>query len=282
MKGPLKTHGGKRYLAKRLIALMPPHTHFVEPYAGGLAVLLAKSPEGISEVVNDLDGRFTNFWKVLRGEALFASLRRQVQAIPFSEIEWNQAKDYLNSVKGKPTRKEMVERAVSFFVLCRQSMSGRCKEFSPLTRNRTRCEMNEQAASWLNAIEGLPTVHARLKRVVILHRPALEVIRSQDGPGVLFYLDPPYLPDVRASKGAFGEFEMTTEQHEELLDTITGLQGMVMISGYASELYDSRLTGWSRQEFDLPNNAGSGEHKRRMTEVVWMNFQLNSQSEVAA
>jgi DNA adenine methylase len=281
MKGPLKTHGGKRYLAKRLVALMPPHTHYVEAYAGGLAVMLAKSPEGISEVVNDLDGRFTNFWKVLQDDDLFARFRKRVQAIVFNETEWREAQAYLDTATSRPNRKEMVERATRFFVLCRQSMSGRCQEFSPLTRNRTRCGMNEQAASWLNSIENLPAVHSRLKRVVILNRPAVEVIRSQDGPGVLFYLDPPYFPDVRADKKTFGKFDMTVQQHEELLDGITGLQGMVMLSGYASPLYDTRLAGWSRQEFDLPNNAGAGDHKRRMVEVVWMNFRPAQTSEAA-
>ena len=38
----------------------------------------------------------------------------------------------------------------------------------------------------------MPAVHARLKRVVVLNRDALDVIRTQDGPGTLFYLDPPY------------------------------------------------------------------------------------------
>ena len=85
--------------------------------------------------------------------------------------------------------------------------------------------MNEQASSWLNAIDGLPAVHARLQRVVILNQPALEVLRSQDGPSSCFYCDPPYLPDTRTSKKAFGPFEMTVEQHEELLDAITGLAG---------------------------------------------------------
>ena len=33
---PLKWHGGKHYLADRIIRLMPAHTHYVEPYAGGL------------------------------------------------------------------------------------------------------------------------------------------------------------------------------------------------------------------------------------------------------
>ena len=52
---PLKWHGGKSYLAGRIVAMMPAHTHYVEPYAGGLSVLLAKEPEGVSEVVTDLD-----------------------------------------------------------------------------------------------------------------------------------------------------------------------------------------------------------------------------------
>lgn len=61
--------GGKQYLADRIIDKMPPRCknpnapdsgdpgwlHYVEPYAGGLAVLLANDPQGISEVVNDLN-----------------------------------------------------------------------------------------------------------------------------------------------------------------------------------------------------------------------------------
>src|SRR6185312_9978188 len=79
MDGPLKWHGGKHYLAPKIVALFPPrrsdanpdgYVHYVEPYAGGLAVLLASDPEGVSEVANDLDGGLTNFWRVLQDEAL--------------------------------------------------------------------------------------------------------------------------------------------------------------------------------------------------------------------
>lgn len=53
---PYKWHGGKRYLAKWTIGHMPDHTHHVEPFYGGGSVLLAKDPEGLSEVANDING----------------------------------------------------------------------------------------------------------------------------------------------------------------------------------------------------------------------------------
>jgi DNA adenine methylase len=277
MNQPLKWHGGKHYLASQIVALMPPHTHYVEPYAGGLAVLFAKPCEGVSEVVNDLDHDLTNFWQVLQDEALYRRFRRRVQAIPFSEVEFQNALEWL----ARKGRKQQVGRAVRFFIVCRQSMAGRMKDFTPLSRTRTRRGMNEQASAWIKAIDGLPAVHARLRRVVVLNQPAVEVIKSQDGPTSLFYLDPPYLPDTKTSQ-AFGDLEMTVEQHEELLGVITKLQGKVMISGYASRLYDDRLAGWHRHTFKLPNSAAAGVVKRAMTEVVWCNFPPVAQAQEVA
>ena len=50
----LKYHGGKHYLASKIIALMPPHIHYVEPYFGGGSVLLKKDPMNTSEAINDI------------------------------------------------------------------------------------------------------------------------------------------------------------------------------------------------------------------------------------
>ena len=73
----------------------------------------------------------------------------------------------------------MVERAVNFFIRCRQSRAGCFKDFATLSRTRTRRGMNEQASAWLTVIDGLPEVHARLKRVVILNHDALDVIGNR-------------------------------------------------------------------------------------------------------
>lgn len=278
MNGPLKYHGGKHYLAQQIVSLMPPHLHYVEPYFGGGAVLFAKSGEGVSEVANDINGGLMNFWRVLQEKKAFAEFRRRVEAIPFSEPQWEEAKEAL-AQESNGKCKVSIDRAVAFFVLCRQSMSGRCEDFAPLSKNRTRRGMNEQASAWIRCIDGLPAIHERLRRVVVLNRPALELIRTHDTPNTLFYLDPPYLPETRTSNGVFGPFDMTQEQHQELLDTINGLQGKVMLSGYPSQLYENALAGWHRHEFELPNNAARDVAKRRMTECIWCNFKTRAQKE---
>jgi DNA adenine methylase len=244
---------------------MPRHVHYVEPFAGGLAVLLAKDPEGVSEVVNDLDGALMNFWRVLQNTDDFVRFERVVQAVPFSEVEWEATARKLDD-------SDPVTRAVGFFIRVRQSLAGRTNRFAPLSRSRTRRGMNEQSSAWLNCIEGLPAVHARLHGVAILNRPALEVIRSQDGAETLYYLDPPYLPETRAATEVYGAFEMTEDQHRELLAALRKVRGKVMLSGYRSGFYDQLLDGWRRHDFELPNNAAGGAAKRRMTECLWCNF----------
>lgn len=273
MKSPTKYHGGKTYLASKIVPLMPPHLHYVEPYAGGLSVLLAKDPEGVSEVVNDLDGRLINFWHCLACPRSFEAFQRKMEGIPFCEKMWRQALERLNT-PCEASAMICLGCAEAFFVCCRQSLAGRMDAFAPLSKTRVRRGMNEQASAWLNAVEGLPAVHARLNRVVILGpKPALEVIQQQDGPDTLCYLDPPYLHETRATTEEYA-YEMTKADHFKLLDHLGSVRGKFLLSGYRSAMYDhaARTFGWNRHDFELPNNAAGGATKRRMTESLWCNF----------
>lgn len=279
MNQPLKWHGGKGPLTSWIISHFPPrctnpnapaeddagYLHYVEPFFGGGAVLLANDPEGISEVANDLNAELANFWTVLALPTMFEKFRRCVEATPFSEDAFDAAGDF--------DADDELTAAWLFFVRCRQSMSGRMDSFAPLTRNRTRRGMNEQASAWLNAIEGLPEVHARLKRVVILNRTACEVIQQQDGPRTLFYLDPPYLHSTRTTTGEY-EHEMSEAEHAGLLGILSKIKGRFVLSGYHSELYDkvAKQFGWRVSEKETDNKSGKGAKKQRRTEVLWMNF----------
>ena len=99
----------------------------------------------------------------------------------------------------------------------------------------------------------------------------MDVIKQQDGPKTLFYLDPPYLSSTRASNGNY-EHEMTEGQHIRLLEVIQGCEASVMLSGYPNELYDVHLTGWHRHDFEIDNKVSGSKEKRRMIESVWCNF----------
>lgn len=275
--GPLKWHGGKAYLAKQIVELMPPRDkwlHYVEPYFGGGAVLLANDPEGISEVVNDKDRGLINFWNVLKEDHLFERFKRMAEATAFSEEEFAKAKIICEMASFVPSNDQgAIRLAVEFFTFCRQSLAGRMKGFTGITKTRVRRGMNNEVSAWLTAVEGLPAVHERLKRVLILNRDALDVIRSQDGPQTLFYCDPPYLHETRATTGEY-EHEMTEQQHKDLLNLLAGIEGKFMLSGYGSYLYYDMqgLMDWNRHDFDLPNQAAGGSTKRRMTECVWTNY----------
>lgn len=269
---PLKWAGGKNYLAERIIALMPKHVHYVEPFFGGGAVLLQKDPQGVSEVVNDLNCQLTNFWHVLQSAELFAEFVRLCQATPFSELEWIES-DLADANPNPLANWAKAEEAHRFFIRCRQSRSGMFKDFATLSRTRTRSGMNEQASAWLNAVEGLPAVHARLKRVVILNRPAVDVIRQQDGPATVFYCDPPYVHGTRATKDLYAH-EMTDAQHCELLEALAGIQGKFLLSGYPNSLYDpiASRCGWTRHDFEIDNKLSGSKTKAKEIEAVWCNF----------
>lgn len=266
-------------MAKRIIALMPKHIHYVEPFFGGGAVLLEKDPfdstkywgeksyeQGVSEVANDINGDLMNFWKILQDDETFVRFQRIVQAVPFSQTEWQDAE-----TRQHPIQPLDVEAAVGFFIRCRQSRAGEFKDFGTLSRNRTRRMQNEQASAWWNCVEGLPAVHTRLKRVVILNDDAVKVIRAQDGEKTLFYLDPPYVHSVRATTGNY-KYEMTEDDHRGLLDMIVQCKGKVMLSGYPNPVYEKELRGWNRHDFAIDNKASGAKTKRLMTEAIWTNF----------
>lgn len=266
---PIKIHGGKDGLAPKIVKLFPKtYLSYVEPYAGGCSVLLAADPEGHSEVINDIDGELMNFWEVLQVPEWFDSFSRIINAIPFSEKTFNDLPDlYVYS-------HVEIRRAIKFFIMCRQSLSGRRKDFTAISTNRVRRGMNEQVSAWLTAVEGLPAVHERLKRVLILNRKALDVILQLDNWQTLFYLDPPYLHETRRTIKEYGQFEMSADDHNQLLQVLTLIKGKFILSGYRSELYDgyAKHHKWRRVEFKQPNSAAGGKKKRIMTECCWMNY----------
>lgn len=261
---PIKWHGGKSYLAQRIIELFPPHTHYAEPFAGGLAVLLAKNPEGISETVNDLNRELSDFWQVLATTP--DRMLRELWGTPFSQERWTAAETQLAD-------SDRVRRATAFFIRARQSRQGLMKDFATPT-TRTRRGMNENVSAWLTAVDGLPDVHQRLRRVEIRNMDAIEFIRKYDHANCLFYCDPPYLHETRTAKDAY-QNEMDVSQHERLLLTLVDIKGRFILSGYPSDLYNgvANMNGWHRVDIEIDNKSSGKKVKDVKTECLWMNYE---------
>lgn len=64
-------------------------------------------------------------------------------------------------------------------------------------------------------------------------------------------------------------YEMSAEDHEELLEALLRHKGPVLISGYDTELYQDMLCKWERRE-----NVAYSKACSRKKEVLWMNFKL--------
>lgn len=106
LKAPFPYMGGKSRIARVIWQRFGDVPNFVDPFAGSLAVLLARPPfDGNRiETVNDLDGHIVNFWRALQHDpdevAYYADW-------PVSELDLHARGDWLYY---RPDAREWVER----------------------------------------------------------------------------------------------------------------------------------------------------------------------------
>jgi len=260
IRPPVKWHGGKYYLAERIIAHFPSHRIYLEPFGGAASVLLNKRPVDV-EAYNDLDLRITRLFRILQRQG--KEFIDRVRLIPYSQKEFDDARVY-------PPDATDLDKAICDFVRWRQSFGGKGQTWS-YTTSRARGGMAGDVNGWWTAIEGLPQIIDRLKRVQILHQPAIEAIRRFDSSETLIYCDPPYLHETRDrnSLDIYG-VEMSRDEHEELASVLGACKSTVILSGYPSALYDRLFSAWKRVEFDIANHASGGHKKARETEILWI------------
>jgi DNA adenine methylase len=164
-------------------------------------------------------------------------------------------------------RDDPLQAAVRFLVRNRFSRGGLGTDFAWSDRLRSGQPADRNA--WVTIEREVPRIAHRLARVELRCQETVEVIAETDGPGTLYYLDPPYPHGTRTARDIY-EHEMSEADHARLVEVVTRCRGMVAISGYAHPLYDEALSGWDRIEFDMPNHAGQTRSKPRRVEVLWL------------
>jgi DNA adenine methylase len=178
MRGPLSYIGGKNRLAKQIIAMLPAHTTYVEPFSGGAQVFFHKPPSEV-EVLNDLDREIVNFYRVCQWHH-----DELIRYFKFSLVSRSQFDLFKTT---DPAALTDIQRAARYLYLQKTCYGG-------LVRHKNYGGNVTQPPGF--NIERLPEIledsHARLARVQIESLPYEQVLERYDRPTTLFYLDPPY------------------------------------------------------------------------------------------
>ena len=251
---PLRYHGSKWRLAPWIISHFPPHRTYCEPYAGGAGVLLRKSPSEV-EIYNDLDARVVNFFRVARNHP--AELMTQLLLTPYARAE---------AVACREPSADPIEDARRSCAASWQLFGGGQGQWHTGFRVQRPDSANCTTAIWQRLPLQLPAVAARLRRVHIENLDAIECIRRYDSPSTLFYLDPPYLPELRSKwrKTAY-RHEATPADHAQLATVLQQIAGMAIVSGYPSRLYADLYAGWTYVTTATRTDRGVS-----VTESLWI------------
>lgn len=248
--------GAKWGMAEQIISLMPKHRSYLEPFFGSGAVLFNK-PKSAIETVNDIDGEIVNFFRVLRERP--EELAYAVSMTPYARDVFDDA----HANRGT----DDFDRAYRFAI--RSKMGHGFKTYQKtgfkvdvFARERSYC-----VGGWNRLPAGLMEAAVRLKEVQIENRPALDLIKKFNHENVLIYADPPYLLETR--RGKQYRYEMTEQDHLELLEALKQHSGYVILSGYPSEMYDRELHGWS-----VIHRKSHNQNADKRTEALWCNFDI--------
>jgi DNA adenine methylase len=254
MSALVRYHGGKVRLADKIIGLFPAHDCYTEPFGGGAAVLLAK-PRSRLEVYNDMDGDMVTLFRVLRDAP--DELASAISITPFARAE------HEASYEQAGTDLERARR-----VLIRSHFGHGSSGIHRKTGFRAAGMRSGTLPvhGWAKLPETIKIAAERMRGGVIEQRPAVQVMLAHDGEQTVHYVDPPYLPETR-DKGRDYRHEMTRDDHAALLDSLRNMKGHVVLSGYASTLYDDALHDWRRIEI-----KAMADRAAKRTEVIWCNF----------
>lgn len=264
----LRYFGGKWKLAPWLLSIFPPHRIYVEPFGGGASVLMRK-PRVYAEVYNDLNTEVVNVFRVLRDPDHAEKLCHLLTLTPFSREDFKEA--YIQTDDPIEAARRTIERSfMGFGTSALETPRGMRTRASIWGHTGFRRNSNRSgttpAHDWAKYPSQVIAFCERLQGVVIENKLAVDVIHDHDRVDTLHYVDPPYVMDSRGDRRHEYRHEMTDDDHRGLAQALRNAKGMVILSGYPSELYRELYGDWETIERD---HYADGARPR--VECVWLN-----------
>ena len=226
---PFNYQGGKSNIAEWVISHFPVNhrkLHYVEPFAGSLAVLF-KKPRAELESISDINKNIYYFFKALRDDydALMHKLTNTMNCEHTS-------KECMAIYNGKKEANNL-DRAWATYCYFRLSFGGTGGSFGYQLDRPTGC--GNQAIRFKNARKRMHIFRDRITSVQIFNRPAKWFIdRMQNYEKALFYLDPPY-PET--SQRAYND-TFTMSDFNEMLASLHSAKFKWVLSFYEKDNMD--------------------------------------------
>lgn len=257
--GPALAYPGAKWLLSDwIISHLPAHSTYLEPYFGSGAVFFTKTPSR-SEYINDLSGDVVNLFRVIREHG--PALAELVEMTPWAREEYDASYEDATDPMER-ARRTLVRHWQAFG----RTAHGRSYRSGWRHTGPQGGPTTIVTRQWANVPDRIRATALRLRETQIECLPALTVLGRINGPEVLAYVDPPYPGRTRKWKAMYAEEMMNDQAHVELLETLLDFQGMVVLSGYACDLYDDMLSHWQRVE-----RRATAEGGNTRTEVLWIN-----------
>lgn len=222
INSPFRYAGGKFYARKQILAHIPKHTAYIEPFAGGGSIFFSK-PKVEFNQLNDIDEDLANVYKTIRDYPmdLINFLKRSSikhSRIPEELVENVSIGDPLPAIKElhsffknqyKPSND--IERAGRWFYLNRTSYSGIMNNKNMYWGYGDKFSM--QPKNWP---QNIIRTSKKLQDVEITNLDFENVIDNAPN-GALLFIDPPYF---NADQDKFYQCFFSKEDHFRLSDCL--------------------------------------------------------------
>lgn len=268
LNSPIRWVGGKSRLRKHIIPLIPPHTCYVELFAGGAWVLFGKQPSPV-EVLNDIDQELINFFRILK---------RQPEDL-INSFAWELASraEFERLAQTDPATLSEVERAHRFYYLIMAGWGGELDYPRFQTSISDGGHGNRLIGALKHLHQRLQPVYERLRTVIIENLSWEECIERYDRAKVVMYLDPPY-----PQNGCNYKYNMQDwRDHQRLAMRLATTKCKWLLSSYDVPEVRRMYEGYNIipiQSYSGMNTKKNGAERVVNREVVIANFDTQSNS----
>jgi DNA adenine methylase len=241
-------YGGKVQSTKKILPYLPNCDTLVSPFCGFASVELNSRAKHL--VLNDANPATSAALRAIRDEC--RQLIMWLRSTDWGTVDFNQCKKTLQIAQSTNSYSAMFQlgyAAIAYSAMAHHR-GGSISGYS------TKQAARAKSRNW----DYLYDVSDRLQHSMINSSDFRICFDLDLHDNSAYYLDPPYLEG-----GEHYQVIMTVDDHADMLDLAIATPHPVVISGYASELYDEWLKDWQRVEFSARNN-----HRRKRTEVLWV------------